>query len=110
MSEYPDNFPLDSIREIVNIVRSGDLKSQASTFAFHIWIVQGYGQKTFIGSPDVPVSLLKVQSAPTDSDPLVCLEAMLSDDPTPQSLVPWNVLLPYLMKLLEELLTNLLAE
>jgi hypothetical protein len=105
-TKYPDNFPLDSVREIVNVVRSGDIKSQASILAFHIWNVQGYAQKTFIGDPDVPVSLLKVQSAPDGKSALDCLEDMLSDEPQAQSMIPWPMILSYLLKLLQDLLDN----
>ena len=106
MTEYPVDFPLENIRDIVNIVRSGDIKSQASTLAFNIWVVQGYGQKTFIGAPDNPVSLLRVQKAES-ADGLCVLEQMLSDEPMPQASIPWDFVLDYLFDLLRDLLNNL---
>lgn len=106
--KYPDIFPLDSIREIVNVVRSGDIKSQASVVAFHVWNVQGYAQKTFIGDPDVPVSLLSTQSA-DGFTALEHLENMISDEPQAQSMIPWPMILSYLLKLMQDLLDNATA-
>ena len=105
--KYPDSFPLDSIREIVNVVRSGDLKNQASVLAFHVWNVQGYAQKTFIGDPDAPVSLLSLQSAEVLTA-LEHLENMISDEPRAQSMIPWQMILVYLLKLLQDLLNNVI--
>ena len=108
-TKYPDSFPLDSVREIVNVVRSGDIKSQASVLAFHIWNVQGYAQKTFIGDLDAPVSLLSVQSA-DGLTALEHLENMVSDEPQAQGMIPWSMILSYLLQLLKELLDNATAE
>lgn len=107
---YPETFPLDSIREIVNVVRSGDIKSQASILAFNVWQVQGYAQKTLIGDPDVPVSLLRAQAAPDGKTALEHLEALLSDEPTTQTMIPWHLILPYLYELLEDLFKNMTAQ
>lgn len=106
MTKYPDDFPLDNIREIVNIVRSGDIKSQSSVLAYNVWVVQGYGQKMLIGNPDEPISLARVQKVP-DADALTILEKVLSDEPAPQASLPWDFLLSYLFDLLKELLENM---
>lgn len=112
--QYPSDFPLDQIKSIVDAVRSGEIGENLDQLAYDIWVVQGYAQSALLGDPttdgggdgggDDPGFVL--MSAPDKDAAIQALEALVSDDPTPQVDIPWDLILSFLFKLLEEWLSN----
>ena len=118
---YPESFPVSEIRTIVDLVRNSKVGDNLDDFAFAVWVVQGYGQKALLGAPNgvddgageddttPPDFSLTLMKAPADVDEeaaLQALEALTSDDVTVQAAVPWDIILPYIFKLLVDWLSK----
>jgi hypothetical protein len=128
---YPESFPVAEITTIVDLVRNGKVKDNLDDAAFAVWVVQGYGQKVLIGAPNgvddgagngeddgagngeddatPPDFTLSLMKAPADVDEevaLQALEALVSGDPQVQASIPWDIILPYLLKLLTDWLSK----
>jgi len=116
--QYPESFPLKNITTIIDLVRGGEIQTNLDKFAYNVWVVQGFAQKALLGMPsenDVPVDVpsdgpgFTLMSAPADVDDeaaLQALEALVSDSPTAQAEIPWEIILPFLLKLLEQWLSK----
>jgi len=104
MFAYPSAFPLVEIKNVIDIVRSGDLISQKEALAHDAWVVQGYAQSMLIGAPTTAMS------AQDAIDPLEALEkaaaAAESDTPTAQISIPWAVIAKYVTELLLQILLS----
>lgn len=117
---YPESFPISEIRTLVDLVRNGKVQNNLDDFAFAVWVVQGYGQKALLGAPNgvddgageddtAPDFTLTLMKAPADVDEeaaLQALEALTSDDVAVQAAIPWDIILPYLLKLLVDWLSK----
>ncbi len=47
--EYPTELPIECVRELVRIVRRGEIVRERAAFAQHAWNVQGYVQRMVMG-------------------------------------------------------------
>lgn len=108
---YPDGFPLDNIRSLVNALRDGTVRDNLQQFAFDVWVVQGFGQKALLGAPgtndgDNGFVLMAVPAAVDTDAAMQALEALANDEPQAQASVPWELILAFLLKLLEEWLSK----
>lgn len=108
--QYPDLFPIESVKQIVTIVKSGTIKEQVSPFAFHVWVIQGYAQKQVLGTPDGGASIMTTQKSASLESALSMLELLASDEPKTQASVDWSLILPYLFQLLKDVLDDLLKD
>lgn len=103
MVEYPREFPITEIRNVVSAVRSGTVKDNLSDFAHDLWVLQGYAQYSIIGEGGPTLS---IQSAPEDVCAVEELEKLADSEGSisAQSAIPWELILQWaLKKLLEEL-------
>lgn len=48
---YPEAFPVESVAEVVKVIRK-QIEVDKASLARHAWNVQGYLQKVVIGEPD----------------------------------------------------------
>lgn len=118
---YPDSFPISEIRTLVDLVRNSKVKDNLDDFAHAVWVVQGYGQKALLGTPNgvddgageddttAPDFTLTLMKAPADVDEeaaLQALESLAGDDISAQAAIPWDIILPYLLKLLTDWLSK----
>ena len=103
---YPVDPPLPSLREVVRIVRAGDLVVERAALAKHGWITQGFLQKLAFGEGPAPIG-----AAPDGpyaiADEAACdaLQELAADD-DPQLVrslpIPAQALLAWLVRLLLE--------
>jgi hypothetical protein len=107
--DYPKELPLECARELVRMVRRGDLVRERASFAKHVWNVQGYVQKLALGEPtDLAFPF---QSLPTDEEAAQSLE-MLTEEVAEGSEfarglgLPAGILLRWLLARLLEVLTK----
>lgn len=121
---YPESFPVSEIRTLVDLVRGGKVGDNLDDFGYAVWVVQGYAQKALLGAPNgvddgpsddsgedgtAPDFTLSPMSAPAEVDEeaaLQALEKLASDEPQAQFEIPWDIILPYLLKLLSDWLTK----
>jgi len=100
---YPDILPLFEIKTILDIVKSGSYTGKVPQLMQSIWIAQGYGQKQVFGDP---TNSLLLSSAALD--PVAVLEQLVAQSATgdvpAQVSIPWNIVLPWLLKLAIEAL------
>lgn len=105
---YPTEIPIDCVREIIRIVREGELLTERAAFAQHAWNVQGYLQRVLLGEPQPVIG----GASPTDDSALAALRALeqqamaQAEGNTVRALpVPVALLLRWLVeKMLESLL------
>jgi len=102
MFAYPIEFPYQEIKNVVAIVRSGEIVANRQVLVHDIWVVQGYAQHTIIGAPaEVATPTVSAQSV---EDPLSLLEKAAAqaegDTVTAQFAIPWGVIAKYLAELL----------
>ena len=71
MIQYPSSFPIGEIKNVIDIVRNGQIKDKVKEFAHDVWVIQGYSQSALLGSPATEFALI---SAPENFDALVELE------------------------------------
>jgi hypothetical protein len=107
MSEisYPQSFPFTNIQRVISLYRQGSIKDNVDQFAFDVWVIQGYGQKAILGSPQVA----KIQSedqAVTEELVVQYLEKSVSEEPSAQSMIPWSIIIPFLVRELLKYLEN----
>lgn len=120
MSEvkYPESFPLTSIQNVVSILRNKTVKDDIDQFAYDVWVIQGYGQKAILGSPQIGLQSSPQESCQSPCDKgeaccskettcdtdaekefvLLALEDSISDSPNPQMAIPWSIIIPFLLK------------
>lgn len=106
--EYPKEAPIDCIREVVRIVRSGRVFEERSPLAKHVWSVQGYMQRLVFGEPKPLIGSHEPCGDETALLALASLERQAiaqAEGAVQQSLpIPLAVLLEWLVqKLLEAL-------
>ena len=103
-AQYPNDFPIDDIRKIVGFVKDGTIQNNIKDAAYSIWVVQGYAQRALIGQPNI------ISTNPDFSlqsvDVASILESLASDRPTAQMAIPWEIILPYLLQLLQTWLSS----
>lgn len=129
MSEtsYPSSFPLVNIQSVVNTLRNKTVKDDIDQFAYDVWVIQGYGQKAILGSPQIGAqSSSEPCDSPCDSPcdkgeaccskeavadleavcgidtqcevALQALEESISETPNTQMAIPWSIIIPFLLK------------
>jgi len=95
---YPETLPLFEIKTILDIVKSGSFTGKVPQLMQSIWLVQGYGQRQIFGNP---TNSLLLSSAALD--PVSVLEQLVAQsaagDIPAQVSIPWNIILPWLLKL-----------
>lgn len=105
---YPVEFPLAEITNVVNIARSGEVKSRLPEFAQDLWWVQGYAQSAVIGNPAV------LDSQDVESDPVVVLEKIAKDYEsgalTAQGVLDWRVVLLWAIGEIQKLIEDYLQQ
>ena len=98
---YPESLPLTEIKNVLDIVKTGDIKGRVQDLMHNAWVLQGYLQKQMIGNPSN--LLLAKQSS---EDPVAVLENVISQadssELVAQISVPWSIVLPWLLKLIAE--------
>ncbi len=72
---YPLELPIESISELVRLVRQGQISTQAPVIAWHAWNVQGFVQKVLIGAPSRD-PLVAWSVAEPDAEPRVVGESV----------------------------------
>ena len=102
MATYPSEFPLDSVKSIINIFRSGGVADNKELLAYDIWVVQGYAQKMLMG--DLDISAFAAEEALADTDAIDELEKAAakfeSGDIVTHAAVPWLFILKWALKIL----------
>lgn len=71
--DYPPDLPLESIKDVIRILRSGTIVEERQLFAKQVWIAQGYFQNVLIGNtPPLPgMMILGAPSEVSDSPELI---------------------------------------
>ncbi len=104
MSLYPANFPVSEGFEVVAIVKAGEIVAKKDKFAYNLWLLQGFAQKTVFGEPGAPVTDIAWSSAvkPENFDAVNELEkicqAQKAGAVTSQSLIPWQLILKWALE------------
>lgn len=102
---YPSAIPTDSVRTILNLVKSGELKKNVPEFLLHGWWIWGYSQKVVFGSPADENMLI----SHAEFDPVATLEklaAMDEDAVVSQVDLNWKELLIWLLNQLQSLIKS----
>ena len=105
---YPSSIPFSEVRQILDIVKGGNVKDSVPLLAYNIWTVQGYAQNQMFGNPSL---LMKESVLDSGENGLAVLEKLAAseDNIDIQSSIPWGVILKYLVKLTMTLLEDSLA-
>jgi hypothetical protein len=103
---YPLDPPIDCVREILRIVRSGASISQRAALAKHAWVLQGYLFRVVLGDPDEP----RLSFAGANGDEAMCQLLEESFLETPIGSPETTTLGPAAILLLRWLLSKLLDE
>lgn len=99
MTPYPDSLPLEEIKTIVNIIRAKEAVEKKAELAYSGWIVIGYALNKALGDPNFSLSAQAV------GDGFVELEKLADGEINAQGLIPWTLILKYLVSmLLDEIL------
>ena len=102
-SDYPDDAPVESVREIVRLLREGKAQAESAAFAKHVWLVQGYLQRMTMGTP---MQFLGARNIGTDEEMCTTLEYLVDKHQTAKT-VPLAAMLRWLLgKLTSECLTK----
>jgi hypothetical protein len=107
--QYPDSFPIESIKAVIDAVKDGSAEGDVKVLAYHAWVVQGYAQKALVGeaSSSDEITLLSAEDVDANqADALDALEAAVSDEPQAQVTLPWNIILPFLLNLIQKWLSK----
>jgi hypothetical protein len=105
--KYPTELPVECVRELVRIVRRGEIARERAAFAQHAWNVQGYVQRMVIGEAVSVVG--EAMPLPTDeratTELLGLVEESCEDEGVARGLgLPATLLLRWLLsKLIEAL-------
>jgi hypothetical protein len=97
-TSYPVDLPAVEGLEIVSILRNGEVVSKKAKFAYNVWVLQGYAQKTLIGDPSsaaVVGVVLTPSAVPTDFDVAAELEKLCAGTIVAESVVPWQQILQW---------------
>lgn len=121
---YPTTLPLADIQEIIRIIQTGSMVPEKAHLAKHLWIVQGYGQYSLFGDPDVPTltgmeadlaiqSLaIRAQAAETMPELVDALKAIVAQNAPGNELRAQSLAVPitWLLQLVMSKLVELLVE
>ncbi len=108
--EYPTELPIDCVRELVRIVRRGEIARERAAFAQHVWNVQGYVQRMVIG--DAVSVVGSTMPMPSDEKATSALLGLVEESCEPEGVarglgLPATLLLRWLLtKLIEALATS----
>ena len=109
MFNYPGDFPFTEAKNVIDIVRSGNLMDKKESLAHDAWVVQGYAQSMLIGTPTA-LAAQAVDLKATEIEPLAALEKVVADAASgtinAQIAIPWAIILKYVIKLLLQLLDD----
>lgn len=114
---YPADLPISECLEIVSILRSGGIAAKKAKFAYDVWVLQGFAQKTILGDPTATLAappapdvgiVLTPSAVPANFNVADELEKLCAGagDIQAQMAVPWKQILQWA---LSELGTILLA-
>ena len=113
MVSYPDQLPLDEIKSVINIVKSGTVKENLPTLFHDAWVIQGYAQRMLVGDPDnfSLASSEHLVAANQEKDPEAGfrqLQLLAEQDGTSaQAAIDWKEILEWLVTvLIKKLLEN----
>ena len=99
--QFGDSFPLDCIRDIINMLRSGDLDDNKWKLVKEISCVLGTAANMMDDNDDAPEVFGAVENEVADK-----LESLLPADDALMSSVSWlaiiKIVLPILISLLKE--------
>lgn len=99
---YPQTIPSESIKNVISIIRSGEIADKKAELLHDLWYVQGYIQSVVFGDPGV----VSTQSV-ADFEAVATLEKLISEDPQAHGLIPWELLLNWIVNyIIEVLLTQ----
>lgn len=101
--EYPVDFPLDAVTNVVTTLRSGQASANLPQLAFDLWTVQGYAQRQLIGVPGEPVAPNTALASQAAADPLAMLEAIAQGSAGAQAVIDWASLLTWALQELVKL-------
>jgi hypothetical protein len=103
---YPKELPVAEVLEVIEIVRSGQISERKEEFANDLWHIQGFAQGVIIGHPDAGSAF----SAQGEIDVLVELEKIVeahkSGAVVAHASIPWQKILEWILKLLEEIFSG----
>jgi hypothetical protein len=107
---YPTDFPIMEAKNVIDVIRSGDLLGQKEALAHDAWVVQGYAQSMLIGTPESTLASQAADLKNAEMEPLAALEKVVADAESgaisSQIAIPWMLIAKYaieiLLKLLEE--------
>ena len=104
MTSYPSDLPLSEIKDIITIIRAGEISAKKAEFVHSLWVVQGYAQSCIVGSPTV----VTIQAG--EEDPVTLLEKAITTAENNQltaqgfkeilSKIDWAIVLQWVVKLL----------
>lgn len=113
---YPNDLPVAEALELVGFIRTGTAMANKKKFAYNVWLLQGFAQKSLVGDPfaaesEAPTGgvVLTPSSVPADfnvADELEKLCVSYQADAQAQLTVPWKQILQWA---LTELTTIVLA-
>ena len=109
MFNYPGDFPFTEAKNVIDIVRSGNLMDKKESLAHDAWVVQGYAQSMLIGTPTA-LAAQATNLKTAEIEPLAALEKVVADAESgtinAQIAIPWAIILKYVIELLLQLLDD----
>jgi len=69
---YPQDLPIAQGLEIVSIIRKGELSAKKALFAYNLWLLQGFAQKSLLGNPPADVTADGVVLTPSAVEATSC--------------------------------------
>lgn len=103
-TSYPKDLPVAQGLEIVSIVRDGELLAKKAIFAYNLWVLQGFVQRTLFGDPTAPSNsneggvVLTPSAVPADFNAVNELEKLFVNAQSgiaPQATIPWLQILQW---------------
>ena len=95
---FPSTMPLSSIQMVVDYLRGVEPPASAAHLAHAAWEIVGYALGVTVGQPAVASSCAAPATDIELADALEAHSAMRGPD---AGAIPWNLLVPILLKLLE---------
>lgn len=103
---YPQSFPVESIAEVVAVLRKQKPVDKAS-LGLHLWLTQGYVQKLVLGEPDTEA----IHAGPLNVDAETLAIALESLDPEkPQAILGGGLTKKLLFMALARLAEKLIGD
>ncbi len=117
MVAYPNDLPVTEGLELVSIIRNNEIVAKKAKFAYNVWLLQGFVQKSIIGDPNSLTDIsggggvvLTPSAVPANFDPMTALEkacvAAQNGTPQAQFSVPWKEILMWALTELSSILTK----